>query len=145
MDVMTVAVRDVVAIPGASLRFLAGERFAAQPLRWVHSSELEDPTPWLQGGELILTTGLRLGATPAAQRAYVRRLVDAGVAGLGFGVGFGHARTPRALVTEAEKLGFPVFEIPTTCRSSRSPRRCSRGCWPSSTTPCSAPSTPNTR
>ena len=112
MEVMTVAVRDVVAIPGASLRFLAGERFAAQPLRWVHSSELEDPTPWLRGGELILTTGLRLGATPAAQRAYVRRLVDAGVAGLGFGVGFGHARTPRALVTEAEKLGFPVFEIP---------------------------------
>ncbi len=112
MTVMAVAVRDVVAIPGASLRFLAGEGFAAQPLRWVHISELEDPTPWLKGGELILTTGLRLGETPAAQRAYLRRLVAAGVAGLGFGVGFGHQKTPRALVTEAEKLGFPLFEIP---------------------------------
>ena len=109
---MAVAVRDVVALPGTSLRFLAGERFAAAPLRWVHISELADPTPWLAGGELILTTGLGLGETPASQRAYVRRLVAAGVAGLGFGVGFGHDRTPRALVTEAEKLGFPVFEIP---------------------------------
>jgi purine catabolism regulator len=109
---MAVAVRDVVAIPGASLRFLAGERFAVRPVRWVHISELEDPTPWLKGGELILTTGLRLGETPAAQRAYLRRLVEAGVAGLGFGVGLGHQKIPRALVTEAEKLGFPLFEIP---------------------------------
>jgi purine catabolism regulator len=112
MPGMAVAVRDVVAIPGASLRFLAGERFAARPVRWVHISELEDPTPWLKGGELILTNGLKLGSTPAGQRAYVRRLVDAGVAGLGFGLGFGHQKTPRALVTEAEKLGFPLFEIP---------------------------------
>src|SRR5680860_1774337 len=41
---MAVAVRDVVSIPGASLRFLAGERFAARPVRWVHISEMDDPT-----------------------------------------------------------------------------------------------------
>ena len=109
---MAVSVRDVVSIPGTSLRFLAGERFAARALRWVHISELDDPTPWLKGGELILTTGLRLGSTPATQRAYIRRLVAADVAGLGFGIGFGHDKAPRSLVTEAEKLGFPLFEIP---------------------------------
>ncbi|HEY8018204.1 MAG TPA: PucR family transcriptional regulator ligand-binding domain-containing protein [Actinomycetota bacterium] len=109
---MAVSVRDVVSIPGTSLRFLAGERFAAAPVRWVHISELDDPTPWLKGGELLLTTGLKLGTTPAAQRAYLRKLVAAGVAGLGFGLGFGHEKTPRALVTEADKLGFPLFEIP---------------------------------
>ena len=27
---------------------------------WAHAIELEDPTPWLAGGELVLTTGLRL-------------------------------------------------------------------------------------
>ena len=41
-----------------------------------------------------------------------QRLVDAGVAGLGFGLGFGHEKTPRALVTEAGKHGFPLFEVP---------------------------------
>ena len=40
------------------------------------------------------------------------RLVDAGVAGLGFGLGFAHEKTPRALVAEAGKHGFPLFEVP---------------------------------
>jgi purine catabolism regulator len=34
------------------------------------------------------------------------------VAGLGFGTGFGHQHVPKALVAEAERLGFPVFEVP---------------------------------
>jgi purine catabolism regulator len=109
---MALTVRDIVSIPGMPLKLLAGEDGAERPVRWVHSSELEDPTPWLKGGELILTTGMGVGETAARQRAYVRRLVDAGVAGLGFGLGFGHDKTPRALVTEAAKHGFPMFEVP---------------------------------
>ncbi len=78
----------------------------------MHVSELEDPTPWLKGGELILTTGLGVGTTPAKQRAYVKRLADAGLAGLGFGLGFTHDKTPRALITAATQAGFPLFEVP---------------------------------
>lgn len=33
---------------------------AARQLTGVHSSELLDPTPFLSGGELLLTTGLSL-------------------------------------------------------------------------------------
>jgi purine catabolism regulator len=53
-----------------------------------------------------------VGDTAGKQHAYIRRLVDAGVAGLGFGLGFGHDKTPRALVTEAAKHDFPLFEVP---------------------------------
>jgi PucR family transcriptional regulator, purine catabolism regulatory protein len=109
---MTVCVLDIVSIPGLPLRLLAGEGDAGLPIRWVHASELEDPTPWLKGGELILTTGMGVGSTAAAQRAYVRRLVQAGVAGLGFGLGFGHTRVPKALVSEADTSGVPLFEVP---------------------------------
>ena len=91
---------------------LAGDDEIGRPVRWVHSSELEDPTPWLKGGELILTTGMNIGETAAKQRAYVDRLVGAGVAGLGIGLGFGHDRAPKAIVTEAQKLAFPLFEVP---------------------------------
>ena len=66
---MSVTVRDIVAIPGMPLRLLAGDEEADRPIRWVHVSELEDPTPWLKGGELILTTGLGIGTTPAKQRS----------------------------------------------------------------------------
>jgi purine catabolism regulator len=109
---VTITVGDIVSIQGMALRMLAGGERADQPVRWVHSSELEDPTPWLKGGELILTTGIGIGETAAEQRAYLRRLVDAKVAGLGFGLGFGHDRTPRGLITEAHKHGFPLFEVP---------------------------------
>lgn len=109
---MAVTVRDIVSIPGMPLRLLSGEAQTSRPVRWVHISELEDPTPWLKGGELILTTGMGLGASPARQRAYVTRLVDTKVAGLGFGLGFGHDKVPKALVTEARKHDLPLFEVP---------------------------------
>ena len=105
-------VNDIVAIPGMPLRLLAGEGHADRPIRWVHVSELEDPTPWLKGGELILTTGLGVGSTPAKQRAYVKRLADAGLTGLGFGLGFTHEKTPRSLITAAGNADFPLFEVP---------------------------------
>ena len=42
------------------LELAAGAEHAEAPVRWVHISELRDPTPWLSGGELLLTTGLQL-------------------------------------------------------------------------------------
>ena len=38
----------------------AGAEGLDAAVRWVHISELEDPTPWLSGGELLLTTGMQL-------------------------------------------------------------------------------------
>ena len=46
-------------------------RGSTAPVRWVHISELADPTPWLSGGELLLTTGMQLGGAPRPAR--VRR------------------------------------------------------------------------
>ena len=69
------------------VRLVAGEAGLENAVRWVHISELEDPTPWLSGGELLLTTGMGL-ADPEAQRAYVKRLAGHGLAGLGLGTGF---------------------------------------------------------
>ncbi|HLW94565.1 MAG TPA: PucR family transcriptional regulator ligand-binding domain-containing protein, partial [Solirubrobacteraceae bacterium] len=56
------------------LEIAAGTRGGGAPIRWVHVSELEDPTPWLSGGELLLSTGMQLTGEEA-QREYVRRLV----------------------------------------------------------------------
>ena len=93
------------------LELVAGQQSATAPIRWVHATELPDPTPWLSGGELILTTGLQLGSEEA-QRGLVERLASHHVAGLGFGTGFDHDSIPEALLDEARGLGFPVFEVP---------------------------------
>src|SRR3954451_6894958 len=102
-------VRGLVAEMG--LELASGEEAADAPLRWVHISELPDPTPWLSGGELLLTTGLRLDSA-ARQREFIRLLHGHHLAGLGFGTGFDHDKIPPTLLREAEKLGFPVFEVP---------------------------------
>jgi purine catabolism regulator len=81
------------------------------PVRWVHITELTDPTPWLSGGELLLTTGLQL-EKEEVQRQFISRLADHQLAGLGFGVGFNHETVPQALLDAAGERDFPVFEIP---------------------------------
>ncbi len=102
-------VRGLVAEMG--LELATGGEGADAPVRWVHISELPDPTPWLNGGELLLTTGIQLGSEER-QREFVRLLSGHHLAGLGFGTGFDHERLPEALLDEAGKRDFPVFEVP---------------------------------
>ncbi|WP_086668700.1 PucR family transcriptional regulator [Lentzea kentuckyensis] len=87
------------------LPVLAGD--LSKPVGWVHGTELADPTPFLEGGELLLTTGLR-----PLDGDYVDRLVRAGVVGLGFGVGLGHDVVPAELVEVAEQAGLGLVEVP---------------------------------
>src|SRR3954468_15216619 len=95
-------------VEGLGLELATGQAASATPVRWVHITELPDPTPWLSGGELLLTTGLQL-EDEESQREFVRRLEKHGLAGLGFGVGFEHSELPKPLVEEATALGFPLF------------------------------------
>ena len=93
------------------LELASGHESANAHVRWVHSTELPDPTPWLRGGELLLTTGIQLDG-PKVQRELIERLADHEIAGLGFGTGFTHKRLPAALLTAARKRSFPLFEVP---------------------------------
>src|SRR5437588_9612623 len=93
------------------LELLSGRENATAHVRWVHSSELADPTPWLRGGELLLTTGIQLD-TPKPQRELIAKLAEHDIAGLGFGTGFSHKRVPAALLAAARERSFPVFEVP---------------------------------
>ncbi|MFC8782640.1 PucR family transcriptional regulator [Streptomyces nigra] len=83
------------------------------PVRWAHVSELADPVPYMEGGELLLITALQLDAEdPEAMRRYVRRLAGAGVVGLGFAVGVNYEEIPKALVDAADEEGLPLLEVP---------------------------------
>lgn len=92
------------------LRVRAGQGAMDRPVRWVAVSELEDPTPFLEGDELVLTTGMRLG--PQDAYPYISRLVARGVAGLGFGVGLSHEGVPSEFTEAADRAGLPLVEVP---------------------------------
>jgi purine catabolism regulator len=92
------------------LPVLAGEAGLDAPVRWVHISELPDPTPWLSGGELLLMTGDRVGDGVG----FVDRVADYGVAALAIGLGVegGLQAVPPAMLAEAAARGFPLLEVP---------------------------------
>ena len=58
------------------------------------SRELLDPTPWLSGGELLLTTGIQLRDRRAAARRSCAGWSTTTSPGLGFGTGFEHDADP---------------------------------------------------
>ncbi|MEU9522135.1 PucR family transcriptional regulator [Streptomyces sp. NPDC048224] len=91
----------------------AGEDRLDVPVRWAHVSELADPVPYMEGGELLLITALKLDAEdPEVMHRYVKRLAGAGVVGLGFAVGVNYDEVPEALVNAARKEGLPLLEVP---------------------------------
>jgi len=105
-------VADLLAIDDLALTLVAGGQGCRQPIRWAHVSELKDPTRFLRGGEVLLTTGLGMRGGPAVQARYVERLAEARLAALGLGLGFAFRTTPPAVADAADRAGFPVFEVP---------------------------------
>ncbi len=103
----------LLARRGLDLRHVAGPLDRERRVRWVAVSELPDPTPYLEGGELLLTTGLELaGDDEKAVDDYVERLHRRGVVALGLGTGVRHDAMPPALVTAAERVGLPLIDVP---------------------------------
>lgn len=109
---MALTIRQVVALPELGLRVLTPGSDLSRVVRWVATSELSDPGPWLDGDELVLTTGMRLRDDTESCEAYAEAVMAAGAAALGFGVGLTFDSVPRALLVAGERIGLPVIEVP---------------------------------
>jgi PucR family transcriptional regulator, purine catabolism regulatory protein len=107
-----ITVQDILEIPELNLKLLAGGKSTSNPVRWVHITEVPDPTKWLKGGELLLTTGYGFVGTEEQQVAQIKRLIDHNISGLGFGTGFSFDKVPPAIVKVAQEYDFPLFEVP---------------------------------
>jgi purine catabolism regulator len=107
-----ITVQDILDIPELNLKLLAGAKAVGNPVRWVHIAELPDPTQWLKGGELLLTTGYGLAGNRERMTNGLKRLIDHNLSGLGIGVGFSFEQVPPELIELAEQNNFPLFEVP---------------------------------
>lgn len=108
----SLTIGSLLGSPALELRLLAGAAGIDRRVAWAHVSELEDPTPWLLGSELIMTTGLGVPHTAARQRAYLERLDDAGVAGLALSARLHVPPLQPPFFEAAEARGFPILEVP---------------------------------
>ena len=89
---------------------IAGADGLAAPVRWVHVLELADAAHLLQGGELVLTTGVALPAEPELLARYATDLAAAGVSALAVELGRRYVGAlPPALVRAAQGSGLTLI------------------------------------
>lgn len=109
---MAITLRALLAQGELNLRALNAHASADDiPITWSAVTELLDPSKFLTGREIVLTTGVRQKTT-ASQREFVRTLAANDVVALGFGTGLGHKNVPQTIMQTAAEVGLAVFEVP---------------------------------
>ncbi len=101
---------ELLSLPAfAGAEVLSGHARLAQPVTWVHVSEVLDAARFLSGGELIVSTGSLLAqATPQAQADYLRSLAEGGAQGLLLELIQGFQEVPISVLGAARLYGFPL-------------------------------------
>ncbi|MGY1622898.1 PucR family transcriptional regulator ligand-binding domain-containing protein [Geodermatophilus sp. SYSU D00965] len=107
-------VGELASAPSLRLEVVAGHGSLDRAIEAAAVSELAEPGPWLQGGELLLTIGLLLDESDAGCASYVAGLDAAGVRALGLGLGaqLRYQAAPACLVAAAEAVGMPLLCVP---------------------------------
>src|SRR5258707_14093305 len=98
---MTMTVQELLDRPRLQLTLVGGASGLDREITWAHASDLPAPWDWLGPGELLLTNGTGIGASPDAQVHYAGQLARIGASGRVMGQGTGgvtghHAPAERA-------------------------------------------------
>jgi len=110
---MVVKVQDVMELSELSEgKIVAGHSGLGKAVFWVHVVDSYDVLEWVQGGELLFTTGIGIRDNLEYFPEFVRECSEKGVAGLIVNIGPYIQEIPKAAFAVADELGFPLFEVP---------------------------------
>ncbi|UXA09783.1 PucR family transcriptional regulator ligand-binding domain-containing protein [Mycobacterium sp. SMC-8] len=109
-----ITARNLCQVDHLGLMLVAGRQGATRDIAWAHAIELADPTPYLSGGELVMTTGINIGVDTGAQAAYVARLAAAGVSALAVDTGTTLSEVPSGVLAAGDAHGVPVLRVPAS-------------------------------
>ena len=107
---MLPTVQELLILPAfAGAEVLSGHARLAQPVTWVHVSEVLDAALFLTGGELLVSTGSLLAqAALQGQTDYLRSLAEGGAHGLLLELVQGFREVPAGLLGTARLYEFPL-------------------------------------
>lgn len=109
---VSVLISDLLAAPELCLSAVTQHCTSSETaVSWVSTTELDDPVQFLRGGELVLTTALRVRAPDEWERL-VRDLTAVPVAGVCVGIGLIHDDVPPALRQAADRRGLALLSSP---------------------------------
>jgi DNA-binding PucR family transcriptional regulator len=92
-------------------QLVAGLRGINRTIRSISIMDTPDTT-WLKRGDLLLTTGYVFKDDTNTQIKLIQEMAKRECAGLGIKVKRFFSSTPEAMILEANRLNFPLIEIP---------------------------------
>lgn len=96
----------------AGARLVAGAGGLERIVQRLNVMEVPDILPWVKPHELLLTTGYPLRNTPQSLAGLMGDLDARGLAALAIKVGRYLDELPAELLAEADRLDFPVIQLP---------------------------------
>src|SRR5258706_7038018 len=109
---MTMTVRELLDRPRLQLTLVGGASGLDREITWAHASDLPAPWDWLGPGELLLTNGTGIGASPDAQVHFAGQLARIGASGLVMGLGTGRGPGTPELAEGARPRYLPLLTGP---------------------------------
>ena len=109
-DALTI--RELVEESDLQLEVVAGRNGVDQTIEAVYIGDLDDPTPWMVQGSLLLTTQPRLEGDPESGARLVRLLKENRMVGIGVAI-MPHVREiPAVMLDAADAEGLPLVRVP---------------------------------
>jgi purine catabolism regulator len=104
--------RELVEAGGLGLDVVAGSAGIGRSVEAVYIGDLEDPTPWMVEGSLLLTTGPRFEEDPDSAVRLVELLKQSGMVGVGVAI-MPYVRViPPVMIAAADREGLPLLRVP---------------------------------
>ena len=122
MSLQLSTVLDLDVVRAGDPEILTGHDSLGVPVRWVHVAELRSLADLLEGGELVLTTGLAFGDSADQAAEYLAGLQAAGVAGVVVEIPGDRPEAAAALAAGARRAipgggpALPVIRLHRTVR-----------------------------
>lgn len=111
MDVTIADILEFDLVRAGDPHVLAGTDQLDTGVRWVHIAEMKNLTGLLQGGELVLTTGMTFTGRVDEVEHYLTDLADAGAAGVVVEIIPGRERVSAAVTIAAHSATIPVIVL----------------------------------
>lgn len=110
---MGISLFEALSLDGLKdAKVLAGREGLNRIIRWVHVVDVPNATDWVHGGELLFVTGIGLSKDTESLCKLIEGLAAKNVAGLVINVGPYIHGLPSEALNVAERLAFPVLELP---------------------------------
>ncbi|RLL43809.1 PucR family transcriptional regulator [Oceanobacillus piezotolerans] len=113
MKVWTVTVNDILKRDiFKHAKLIAGENGKHREIKWTHILEMDEFDEFINGGELILTTGSNIAFDSPAGIPKIKRLIEKNVAGICIELGTHVKEINPEIIQTADQHHFPIITFP---------------------------------